>query len=108
LPDSKPLGGKGRLTQSEIDKLQNYYGLAIRRTVNNLEAMKRAVWAVLFHKLSTYEKPQHGVYTSGDDSWCKFKNSAISGVAYEHKHSLPAAVMDAIKPVFRDLASVVF
>jgi hypothetical protein len=25
--DSKPLGGKGRLTQSEIDKLQNYYGL---------------------------------------------------------------------------------
>jgi hypothetical protein len=31
LHDSKPVGGKGRLTQSEIDKLQNYYGLAIRR-----------------------------------------------------------------------------
>jgi hypothetical protein len=34
------------------------------------------------------------------------KNIASSGVAYEHKYSLPAAVMDAIKPVFRDLASV--
>jgi hypothetical protein len=36
----------------------------------------------------------------------KFKNSASSGVAYEHKHSLAPAVVDAIKPVFRDLAAV--
>jgi hypothetical protein len=46
---SKPVGGKGHLTQSEIDKLQNYYGLAIRRNVNNLEVMKRTLWAVFFH-----------------------------------------------------------
>jgi hypothetical protein len=57
LHDSKPLGGRGCLTQSEIDKLQNYYGLAIRRNVNNLEVMKRAVWAVFFHKWLTNEKP---------------------------------------------------
>jgi hypothetical protein len=105
MHDSKPLGSKDRLTQSEIDILQNYYGLAIRRNVNNLEFMQRAVWAVCFHALSTNENPQHGFCSSGD-SWCKFKNSANSGVAY--KHSLPAAVMDAIKPVFRDLVSVDF
>ena len=40
--DSKPLGGKGCLTHSEIDKFQNYCGLAIRTNVNNLEAMMRA------------------------------------------------------------------
>jgi hypothetical protein len=57
LHGSKPVGGKGRLTQSEVDRLQNYYGLAVRRNVNNLEAMKRTVWAVFFHKLSTNEKP---------------------------------------------------
>jgi hypothetical protein len=57
LHDSKPLGGKGRPTHSEIDKLQNYYGLAIRRNVNNLEVMKRALWAVFFHKLLTNENP---------------------------------------------------
>jgi hypothetical protein len=68
--------------------------------------MKRAVWAVFFHKLLTNEKPQHGVCPSGGDNWCKFNNSASSGVAYEHKHSLPAAVMDAIKPVWRDLPGV--
>jgi hypothetical protein len=32
--------------------------------------------------------------------------TASSGVAYEHKHTVPAAVMDAFKPVFRDLAGV--
>jgi hypothetical protein len=46
LHDKKPLGGKGCLTQSETDKLQNYCGLAIGRNVNNLEVMKRAVWAL--------------------------------------------------------------
>jgi hypothetical protein len=68
--------------------------------------MKRTVWAIFSHDFLTNEKHQHGVCPSGDDSWCKFKNSASSGVAYEHKHSLPAAVMDRIKIVFRDLAGV--
>jgi hypothetical protein len=48
LYDSKPVGGNGHFTQSEIDKLQNYYDLAIRRNVNSLEVMKRVVWAVFF------------------------------------------------------------
>jgi hypothetical protein len=39
----KPLGGKGHFTQSEIDILQNYYV-----NVNNLKALKRAVWVVIF------------------------------------------------------------
>jgi hypothetical protein len=48
LHDSKLLGGKGLLTNSEIDKLQNYYSLAVRRNVNKLAAMKRALWAIFF------------------------------------------------------------
>jgi hypothetical protein len=68
--------------------------------------MKGAVWATFFHNVPTKEKSQHGVCTSGGDIWRKFKNSAGSGAAYEHKHSLPVAVMDAINPVFRDLAGV--
>jgi hypothetical protein len=43
LHESNPLGGKGCLIHSERGKLKNYYGLAIRRNINNLEAMKRAV-----------------------------------------------------------------
>jgi hypothetical protein len=89
-----------------ILQISNYHGLAIRRNVNNLEVMKRGVWAVFFHKLLRNEKSQYGVYPNGVDSWCKFKIIASSGVAYEHKHSLPDAVMDAIKQVFRDHAGV--
>jgi hypothetical protein len=40
--------GKVHLAKSEVHKSQNYYTLAIRRNVNHLEAMKRAVWAVFF------------------------------------------------------------
>jgi hypothetical protein len=43
LCGSKSVRGKGRLTQSEIDKLHDYYGLAMRRNVSNLEDMRRAV-----------------------------------------------------------------
>jgi hypothetical protein len=46
LHDSKPLGGKCHLTQSEIDILQNDFGVAIWGDVNNLGAIKGAVWAV--------------------------------------------------------------
>lgn len=34
------------------------------------------------------------------DSWCKYNAKKD----YDHKHSLPAAVIDAIKPIFRDLS----
>jgi hypothetical protein len=72
-----------------------------------LAAMKRAVWAIFFlTSCQQMRKPQHGLCTCGDDSWFKFKDNASSGVAYQHKHSLPAAGMDAIKPVFRGLASL--
>jgi hypothetical protein len=54
----------------------------------------------------TNEKPQHGVCPSGGDNWCKFKYSVSSAVAYEHKYSLPAAVMNSIKPGFMYLADV--
>jgi hypothetical protein len=66
LHNGKPLGGKSHLTQSEIDKLQNYYGLTIRENVNYLEAIKRAVWAVNVYKLSMNEKPQNCLRPSGD------------------------------------------
>lgn len=43
LGDGKMQDGKKRLTNVEIDKLQEYYGLAISRAGSDLEAMKRNV-----------------------------------------------------------------
>ena len=46
LDDWQTVGGKGRLTKVVNDKLQNYYGAAIRQNVGNLRKMQDAVWAI--------------------------------------------------------------
>ena len=59
LSDGKSLESRGRLTDKQIDKIQNQYGNAIRRHKNNIVKMKEQVWAVYFHKLSRDAKPLH-------------------------------------------------
>jgi hypothetical protein len=98
----------GRLTQSETDKIQNCYSLAIKRNINNLEDMQRDVWAIFFHTLSKMRNASmvfaQVVMTIDVNS----RTVPVQGFAYEHEHSLPAAVMDAIKPAFRGLPSIDF
>ncbi|GFW17463.1 uncharacterized protein TNCV_1393081 [Trichonephila clavipes] len=101
----KSLGGRNRLTDAEIDKLQIYYGFAIRNNSGNLSAMKQAIWAIFFHKISTDLNPPHGLCPLGDDSWCGYNRSKLKGDTYKHKHNLPIAIMHCIKKVFRDLSS---
>ncbi|GFW33709.1 uncharacterized protein TNCV_2977501 [Trichonephila clavipes] len=78
LSDGKPLCGRNRLTEAEIDRLQAYYGLVIRRNLSSVKDMQQAIWAIFLHKLSTDEKPQHGFCPSDTDTWCKFKKSRIA------------------------------
>ena len=47
--DDKPLGAKSRLTKKDINKLQNYFDIAIRQNTDNLIDMKKAVGAVVNH-----------------------------------------------------------
>ncbi|GFY33663.1 uncharacterized protein TNCV_4593751 [Trichonephila clavipes] len=105
LSDGKPLCGRNRLTEAEIDRLQAYYGLAIRRNLSSVKDMQQAIWAIFLHKLSTDEKPQHGFCPSDSDTWCKFKKAELLGETYHHKNSLPVDVVEAMRPVFRDLAN---
>ncbi|GFW94691.1 uncharacterized protein TNCV_4247311 [Trichonephila clavipes] len=57
----KNISGRGRLTLKEVDSIQHYYGLAIRKNLSSVEDMKRAIWAIYFHKLSTEDNPQHAL-----------------------------------------------
>ena len=105
LLDGKPIMGRGRLTDTEIDLLQQYYGLAIRRNARRtMKDMQQAIWAIHFHKLSTDDAPHHGLCPPGEDSWCGYRKAQAKVEKYEHKHSLPEAVLLAIKSIFRDLA----
>ncbi|GFU43936.1 uncharacterized protein TNCV_4182151 [Trichonephila clavipes] len=56
LSDKKTLDDHGRLTDAEIDKLQRYYGLAIRNNTDSINSMKRPIWAPYLQNAST-EKP---------------------------------------------------
>lgn len=102
LSDGKKVGGaKGRLTNTVIDSLQNYYGLAIRKNPDDVNKMKNAVWATFLHKASTDANPQHSFC---DESWCKFKQAQKENKPYTQKNALDKAVIEVIKPTFRDLA----
>ncbi|GFV07903.1 uncharacterized protein TNCV_4506381 [Trichonephila clavipes] len=46
LSDRKTIGGKGRLTDSLIDKLAHYYGNAIRCNSTSVKEMRKGIWAV--------------------------------------------------------------
>ncbi|XP_047135810.1 uncharacterized protein LOC124812840 [Hydra vulgaris] len=50
LSDGKMLGDAGRLTEKAINKLQNYFGIAVRQsTGSTVYQLKKAIGAVLFH-----------------------------------------------------------
>lgn len=61
-----------------LEKLQLYYGLAIRRHHGNLEAMRNAVRTTFIHKASTDEN-SNSLCESGPDSWCGLKNAVAKG-----------------------------
>lgn len=102
LEDGKALGGQGRLSEKEIDRLQSYYGQAIRNNLHSLEDMQKAVYAALLHRASTDAVPLHHFCPTGVSSWCKFNKSKVTGENYEH-HPLPKPIVDLIKPIYRSL-----
>ena len=53
LADGKPIGGKERLTDKMINKLQDYFGIAARKSKGkNFYELKKAIRAVLFDCLN--------------------------------------------------------
>ena len=50
---------KSRLTDSVIDKLQNYFGIALRSKVGNVKEMQSAILASMFHIASSEDSNYH-------------------------------------------------
>lgn len=106
--NNKGLGGKGKLTAKLIDQLSVYFGKAIRDNSDSVEKMKDAIWATLYHKISTDEKPQHHKCPRGADSWCKYQQAKAEKKLKSFKHdytALPKQVFDAIKPIYESLTN---
>ena len=101
----KGLGGKGKLTEALIDRLQNYYGIAIRSNIANLGRMKQSIHATLFHVASSDVNNWHQHCPEGKESWCSFKADRANGTkTYKAGKGLPLAVLQHVKPIFKDLS----
>ena len=82
--DVSGLGGADKLTDSMVDRLQNYYGIAIRSNVGDLQKMKKAIGAVLFHCASSKENEWHDNCPKGSDSWCKYQQDiSFNGMIWQ-------------------------
>lgn len=106
------LGGKqyGSLKDTTINKLTKYYQRAILRNEGSVNEMKTAIYATLFHSISSDKKPQHQKCPAGTDSWC-FYNSAIANGVKPGPHKLNVGTpineefLPKILPIYQRLAS---
>ncbi|GFV05666.1 uncharacterized protein TNCV_890751 [Trichonephila clavipes] len=66
------IGGKkvGSLKETTIVKLTNFYRKAVEDNCNDVEKMKSAIYATLYHCSSTDAKPKHNKCPNGKLSWC--------------------------------------
>ena len=97
----KGLGGKGKLTDSMIDRFQNYYGIAIRSNHGNLVIMKKSIFAALFHCASS----EINNWPKGKDSWCKFQQDIVNDTnIYIASAGLPLSVITHVKPIFLEVS----
>ena len=108
LADGGTIGGRGRLTDAIIDSLQNYYGYAIRNHTNNIEGMKKAIWAIFYHCIQGENEPdevQHQFCPEGENSWCRFQRDRASHTAtYDQRKCLPSVFRKELKPIFERLS----
>ena len=105
MSDGKKLRCIGRLTDKWINKLQNYYGLAIRQNTDNLFNMRKAVGAVLYHSSVASTSEARHRFCTNDSEWCKYRLAEKDGKPFDEKPGLPAVIRDKIMPMFRDLSS---
>lgn len=107
LADGKPLSGKNRLTTAAVQKLQTFYGLAIRRNCHSLNEMKKSVWATYFHVMSSNSNPTHQLCPTDELTWCKYNKSLEENITYDHSQHfhLPEVIMLKIKPIFKSLSN---
>ncbi|GFX93547.1 uncharacterized protein LOC101238613 [Trichonephila clavipes] len=67
------------------DKIQldvsemNYYGIAIRSNVGNLQKMMSSVIAAFFHCVSGKNNSLHGQCPEGSESWCRYQRAKAAG-----------------------------
>ncbi|XP_075751069.1 uncharacterized protein LOC142817685 [Rhipicephalus microplus] len=99
-----PLSRGEKLKDGQIQKLQNYYRIAITSNRGDVREMYRVIWASLFHSSSTNAAKSHKFCPEGVESWCKHQRAeALGEPAPDHTPLLTKARGEALLPIYRRL-----
>ena len=108
LADGKGVQGRGRLTDKRIDRIQNYYGNAIRDNCGNLQGMKNSIRAIQYHMIKNEDmslEEQHRYCPKGKDTWCKlWADKENNTITYNNSKRLPGVFMKELDPIFERLS----
>ena len=107
LDDGKGIGGKGRLTDAAVNKLQNYFGIAIRTNIDSIYAMKKSIYASLFHNSELDPEERHKFCPRSMESWCKWQKQKAEGKepTFTSTLDIPLAIHKLVLPIFKSLTS---
>ena len=88
-----------------IDRLQNYYWIAIRQNKNDLKNMQAGARATLFYVASSKENNWNQPHCpEGKDSWRKSHQDRANGTStYNPGPGLPLDIVMKLKPIFAEL-----
>ena len=101
---SKFIKAKSRLTDSILDKLQNYFGIALRIDIGNLKNMQNAILASLFHVASATSNQYHEYCPKTPDSWCQYQLDVLNKTnLYTPGAGIFDDVIHSIKPIYADI-----
>ena len=88
-------------------KIQNYYGQAVKDNADDIELLKKRIFAILFHLTSSDDHPKHVHCPPGEHSWCFLQrdvaNKRTPGSHTEHE-TLPAEIGKKLVPIFQRLS----
>ena len=118
LGDGKTIGGKDSLTETKIEQLQRYYGLAIRQMSRQSQRQqaevelvgytmkKKRITATLGHNVQTNTlQTQHRYCPPGANSWCKWQQDKATGTkTYKPDSLLPLVFLEVFRPAFMTLS----
>ena len=86
------------------DKLQNYFGIALRSNLSTVENMANAIWASFFHVASSEENNFHSYCAKSAASWCQYQRDQVNKTnLYKPGKGLSTNVIKCVKPIYLDL-----
>ena len=87
------------MNDAKIDTLENYYGIALRQNVGDIDKMISACKVSMFHVAGYYD-----ICLKNQNSWCQYQHDILNGSNfYKDKGGLQLDVRAAILPVHNDL-----